>query len=150
MKRAFTSDAVVTAPDYSDLVSDGYATAGNPQLGVPATLPGAAWFNLTQEEIVRVIEAMGLTPANAPQLLAALIAGRFPLGPHYAYDADTDYPVNAIALYSNKLYICLTANGPGSTVVTPGTDSSVWDQIPSLADIVSNINCRIGSLEISQ
>ena len=62
MNNFFEADAVESAPDLSSLTSHGHATDGDPGLGVPATLPGAAWFDSVTQEIVNAIIAAGLTP----------------------------------------------------------------------------------------
>lgn len=62
MNNFFEADAVESAPDLSSLTSQGHATDGDPGLGVPATLPGAAWFDSVTQEIVNAIIAAGLTP----------------------------------------------------------------------------------------
>lgn len=46
------------------------------------------------------------------------------------YSAARDYSVGSIVVYNNRMYLCLTANGAGSTVVTPGTDPAVWSLVP--------------------
>ena len=48
--------------------------SGNPAGGLLPTIPGAAWFDHTQEEICAVIEAAGLTvdPSQYNQMLTAL------------------------------------------------------------------------------
>ena len=48
--------------------------SGNPAGGLLPTIPGAAWFDHTQEEICAVIEAAGLTvdPSKYNQMLTAL------------------------------------------------------------------------------
>ena len=46
-------------------------------------------------------------------------------GGGYAYDATTDYEVGNVVLYSGDLYICITANGPSSSVKAP-TDATAW------------------------
>ena len=62
MNNFFEADAVESAPDYKTLISQGHATDGNPSLGVPATLPGAAWFDAVTQEIVNAIKAAGISP----------------------------------------------------------------------------------------
>ena len=62
MNNFFEADAIESAPDYKTLNSQGHATDGNPSLGVPATLPGAAWFDSVTQEIVNAIKAAGITP----------------------------------------------------------------------------------------
>lgn len=58
----YEADAVKAAPDLSTLASEGYPTDGSPELGTPATLPGAAWFYAIGEEIRNAIVALGLDP----------------------------------------------------------------------------------------
>ena len=58
----YEADAVKAAPDLSTLASEGYPTDGSPELGTPATLPGAAWFYAVGEEIRNAILAGGKTP----------------------------------------------------------------------------------------
>ena len=62
MNNFYEADAIESAPDYKTLNSQGHATDGNPSLGVPATLPGAAWFDSVTQEIVNAIKAAGITP----------------------------------------------------------------------------------------
>ena len=47
-------------------------------------------------------------------------------GGKFSYDATFDYAVGNIVMYNNVLYMCVTANGASSTVVTPGTDKTYW------------------------
>lgn len=74
MNNFFEADAVESAPDYKTLISQGHATDGNPSLGVPATLPGAAWFDAVTQEIVNAIKAAGISPdiAKVNQLAEAI------------------------------------------------------------------------------
>lgn len=75
LKDYFQSDAVDTHPDFTVLKSLGFPTDGNPTTGLPATLPGSAWFALLAAMRLSVIKAAGLTPSNPPdplQFLAAL------------------------------------------------------------------------------
>ncbi len=74
MNNFFEADAVESAPDYKALISQGHATDGNPSLGVPATLPGAAWFDAVTQEIVNAIKAAGISPdiAKVNQLAEAI------------------------------------------------------------------------------
>ena len=67
--------ATQTLPDFSQLISTGFAQDGNPVAGQKATLPGAAWFNIMAAVRVSVILAAGKTPSNPPdpmQFLEAL------------------------------------------------------------------------------
>ena len=56
-----------------------------------------------------------------------------------AYSADFDYHVGALVSYNNKCYICIVANGAGTTVKTP-TDTSAWSLVPSMEDISASVN----------
>jgi len=85
MDRYFQADAVNSLPDLTKLVSEGYPTNGDPALGIPATMPGEAWFYAITEELRNVIVAAGLTPdkLNVAQLSSAinsLITGSVPTG----------------------------------------------------------------------
>lgn len=67
--------ATQTLPNYSKLISTGFAQDGNPVAGQKATLPGAEWFNLMAAVRVSIIIASGQTPSNPPnpvQFLRAL------------------------------------------------------------------------------
>lgn len=74
LKDYYESDAVETQVDFSVLKSLGFPTDGNPLTGLPATLPGAAWFALISAMRVGVIKAAGLTPASTPDPLQFLTA----------------------------------------------------------------------------
>lgn len=74
LKDYYESDAVETQVDFSVLKSLGFPTDGNPLTGLPATLPGAAWFALISAMRVGVIKASGLTPASTPNPLQFLTA----------------------------------------------------------------------------
>ncbi|MCB6182301.1 hypothetical protein LIN78_01865 [Leeia sp. TBRC 13508] len=70
--RRDTAVAVIPAPPATG--TPGYFGKGDPQSGQSATIPGYEWFNSVQEELCGVIEALGLTLADADrtQLLQAL------------------------------------------------------------------------------
>lgn len=74
MDRAFASGSSASPPSAPGSPSIGYATAGNPGGGTPATKPGAYWFHMVTEELLGVIAAAGLTPSQSDitQLLQAL------------------------------------------------------------------------------
>lgn len=55
------------------------------------------------------------------------------------YSTDFDYHVGALVEYKNKTYICIVANGAGTTVKAP-TDTSAWSLVPSMKDIESSVN----------
>ena len=70
----WSSDAVQTQPDYSDLASHGYATNGNPVTGVNATMPGASWFNMVSAMRISLIKAAGQNVDSTPNPLQFLQA----------------------------------------------------------------------------
>ena len=76
MDRVFESGASGTAPSAPSSPSTGYATAGNPTTGTPATKPGPYWFHQITEELRAIIVAAGLTPSASTlnQVLQALPA----------------------------------------------------------------------------
>lgn len=49
----------------------------------------------------------------------------------YAYDNATNYEIGNIVIYSNNIYICKTANGPGSSLHSPANDNAetYWGRI---------------------
>lgn len=85
MRRAYRSGARSAAPPAPPSPSLGHPTEGEPSTNTPATIPGAYWFDSITEEIVRVIEAAGLTPADTQTQLrdairALAAASRPPAG----------------------------------------------------------------------
>lgn len=78
MDRAYQSGAAVSAPSAPASPSIGYPTAGNPGSGTPATTPGPYWYHMIMEELMAIISAAGITPAqgNLTQLLTALRSSR--------------------------------------------------------------------------
>ncbi|MDP2786595.1 MAG: phage tail protein [Pseudomonadota bacterium] len=85
MDRVFTSGAAASPPSAPAFPSTGYATAGSPVGGIPATTPGPWWYHMITEELRAVVSAAGLTPnhTNLTQLsaaIAALISGITPVG----------------------------------------------------------------------
>jgi hypothetical protein len=46
-----------------------------------------------------------------------------------AYSASVDYVPGSVVSYASATYLALQANGPSSTVVTPGTNSATWSAI---------------------
>lgn len=61
--------------DSSGATVDNRFTEGDPALSIPATVVSADWLNHVQEEILKTIEEMGLTPdkGNENQLYPALL-----------------------------------------------------------------------------
>lgn len=85
MRRAYRSGARAAAPPAPPSPSLGHPTEGEPSTHIPPTIPGAFWFDSITEEIVRVIEAAGLTPADTQTQLrdairALAAASRPPAG----------------------------------------------------------------------
>lgn len=82
MDRAFKSGASATPPTAPGVPSIGYATAGNPGGGIPATKPGEYWYHMITEELRAVVVAGGLTPAQGTlnQVLLAMQALFAPAG----------------------------------------------------------------------
>ena len=74
MINAYEADAIETAPDLSKLLSIGYPTNGNPNSGIPATLPGAAWFYMVTAELMSVLTYADVTPDRnkVDQLITAI------------------------------------------------------------------------------
>lgn len=96
MDRAYQSGAAVSAPSAPASPSTGYPTAGNPGSGTPATTPGPYWYHMIMEELMAVISAAGIEPAqgNLTQLLTALrSAGVFQTAPQF--DNDTSVATTA-------------------------------------------------------
>ncbi len=75
VKGFFQGNALESVPDLSTLTSEGYPTNGDPRKGVPATVPGAAWYYWIEQMLRAVCSASGKEAANPPsptELLAAL------------------------------------------------------------------------------
>lgn len=86
MDRIYASGAAGTPPSVPASPSSGYPTAGNPGAGTPATKPGPYWYHMVMEELMAIISAAGITPAqgNLTQLLTALrSAGVFQTAPQF-------------------------------------------------------------------
>jgi hypothetical protein len=47
-----------------------------------------------------------------------------------AYSTGTDYIVGDAVYYDNIIWQCIQANGPSSTLVTPGTNDAYWQNYP--------------------
>lgn len=74
MQRVKTATATTDNPGYTDSGTPGFFKTGDPLQGIPATVPGAEWFNMAQEELVNAILAAGLEldPLDDTQLLQAI------------------------------------------------------------------------------
>lgn len=82
------ANAAESAPKLSTLTEKGHFTSGSPELAIPASTPGAAWFESVTAEIVNAIEKLGGTPSRdeIDQLATALLA-------KFATKADLESPV---------------------------------------------------------
>lgn len=74
MDRTYSSGAAGSAPAAPASPSSGYPTSGNPATATPATKPGPYWYHMIMEELMAIIGAAGIAPAqgNLTQLLTAL------------------------------------------------------------------------------
>ena len=81
------ANAAESAPKLSTLTEKGHFTSGSPELAIPASTPGAAWFESVTAEIVNAIEKLGGTPSRdeIDQLATALLA-------KFATKADLESP----------------------------------------------------------
>jgi hypothetical protein len=78
MDRSYASGAAGSAPVAPASPSIGYPTAGNPGTGTPATKPGPYWYHQITEELLAIITAAGITPAQGAltQLASAIQSGK--------------------------------------------------------------------------
>ncbi len=78
MDRSYASGAAGSAPAAPASPSIGYPTAGNPGTGTPATKPGPYWYHQITEELLAIISAAGITPAQGTltQLASAIQSGK--------------------------------------------------------------------------
>lgn len=74
MDRAYLAGASGTPPAAPGSPSTGYPTAGNAGTATPATTPGPYFYHMLMEELMAIIAAAGITPAQGTltQLLSAL------------------------------------------------------------------------------
>lgn len=82
------ANAAESAPKLSTLTEKGHFTSGSPELAIPPSTPGAAWFESVTAEIVNAIEKLGGTPSRdkIDQLADTLLA-------KFALKADLESPV---------------------------------------------------------
>jgi len=135
MDRVWKSGAADTPPDPAENTDEGYATAGNPGTGTPATKPGAYMWHQLVEEIMAVIEAGGLTPdkEDTGQLLAALEAqGLFGGGGAFA-----DETHSAPAITSNVLTLDLSASRFFKVAFGANITTTTINNIPASSKVVS-------------
>lgn len=117
MDRKWKSGASVTPPTL-DNASDGYATAGNPALGVPASKPGPHWFHSITEELLALITAAGLTPdkASVVQLLGAA---------NLLYDSQGIDPGGRLTLTAATPVTTADVSGATTTRYAPYTNDRI-------------------------
>ena len=144
MDHVFESGASGTPPSAPASPSTGYATAGNPGGGVPATKPGPWWYHMVTEELRAVIVAAGLTPdhTSVVQLLAALrSAGVFQTPAQFdntTKAATTEFVQRALGSYATARTVAaattLTATDIGSFIWLGGT-GGFTTTLPLLTDV---------------
>ncbi len=98
MQRVKTAYAVPNKPPYSTSGVPGYFTSGNPLTAQPPTVPGAEWFNMTQEELCNLILAAGLEldPEDDTQLAQAIAALIANLVASHNTDGDAHADIRAL------------------------------------------------------
>lgn len=133
------ANAAETPPKLSTLTEKGHFTSGSPELAIPASTPGAAWFESVTAEIVTAIKELGVTPDknSLNQLATAILTLKFPSGTAFKYLRDKNYSKNDIVFTNNHLYLCMSNNGPATAVVAPETNDSVWQKIPLKQDVLA-------------
>ena len=64
------------------------------------------------------------------------------------YSVDFDYEVGNEVFHSGTKYRCLVANGPASSIVSPGSDKTVWKNLDAPSVIAGQVapfyNCKLG------
>lgn len=126
MQRVTRSTAVTALPAPPAGGTPGYFTGGDPVAATPATVPGYEWFNNVQEELLSVIEGVGLVASGTDrtqlrQAIESLIetrSGNYVLdtGVANAYVAALN---PALAVYENGQMVRLkvaNANTGASTL----------------------------------
>lgn len=106
MDRAFKSGASATPPTAPASPSIGYANEGNPGASIPATKPGPWWFHMITEELLGIVLAAGITPAQGTltQIKQALDALYMPIaggGSATVQGAFKNLAVSATGLSAN-------------------------------------------------
>ena len=136
------ANAAETPPKLSTLTEKGHFTSGSPELAIPASTPGAAWFESVTAEIVNTIKELGVTPDknSLNQLATAILTLKFPSGTAFKYLRDKNYSKNDIVFTNNHLYLCMSNNGPATAVVAPETNDSVWQKIPLKQDVLALVS----------
>ena len=110
MHRIDTSTAASALPEFSSAGTPGYFTEGDPEGGIPATIPGQDWFNMVQEELASIVEAASIIPTKGEndQILQAIMALMA------RYYAESTGNSNAYIL---TLPIAITAHAAGMPIL---------------------------------
>lgn len=127
MDRAFASGASGSAPSAPASPSIGYPTAGNPGAGTPATKPGPYWYHMITEELLEIITAAGITPAQGTltQLASAIQSGKlFSSAAGGTADALTASFVPAVATLINGMSLYVRAGSANATTTPTFTPNS--------------------------
>ncbi|MDY6420676.1 MAG: hypothetical protein SPL03_09035 [Succinivibrio dextrinosolvens] len=133
--RLYEADASESVPSLSTLTSEGFPTEGDPELAVPATKIGAAWFYALGEEIRNAILKAGLTPTNEGDGALSQLAESVPVIAIDAYNSNKPYIVGRVIGHNGKLWLCKQSNNKQNPV-EPGTNKNVWQQIQTESDVV--------------
>lgn len=127
MDRAFSSGSAGTPPDAPASPSIGYPTAGNPSTATAATKPGAYWYHMVTEELLAIIIAAGITPAQGTltQLASAIQSGKlFSSVAGGTADALTAGFVPAVASLINGMSLYVRAGSVNATTTPTFTPAS--------------------------
>lgn len=163
MDRNWQANAVETTPDLNTLTSQGYPTGGNPQLGIPATKPGAAWYYMITEELRNLIVNAGLTPdhTDLTQLVQAFQTWQnFPTGTVLPWVSKTPIPDHWLIFNGQSLlksdYTKLDAfiNSDGSLddpddsnyLILPDMTGRVWQGCSSYNDVLTAIEAGLPNI----
>ena len=86
------------------------------------------------------LEEGGVAPEredfNALFKLLGEVAYYFMHGGIYNYANNIDYDVGSFVRYNNELYVCVTANGPATTIKVP-TDLSYWANVKNAVKLAT-------------
>nr|DAI16273.1 MAG TPA: tail collar fiber protein [Caudoviricetes sp.] len=86
------------------------------------------------------LEKGGIAPEredfNALFKLLGEVAYYFMHGGIYNYANNIDYEVGSFVRYNNELYVCVTANGPATTIKVP-TDLSYWANVKNAVKLAT-------------
>jgi hypothetical protein len=124
MDRAFASGSSGTPPSAPGSPSIGYPTAGNPSGGTPATKPGPYWYHMITEELLAVVSAAGLTPAQGTinqllQALPAALASRPEMAKSLGANGYQKLPGGLIIQWGTVNVTTVSGTGGSTTVTFP-------------------------------